>query len=153
MGSCRPMLSFDQAVHFPIHLLAFAMAVLEFLLNCFRRRKPSSEQSRPLCTEEDSTQSENPSDLQPITPAYTEDLGHKAFTPSAASIRTFASPPAQHEPPPQQLGLDQGSNFGFNESLPGGFTAQVCISLRLLCKLSTSRLLYEKSTTAAHMET
>lgn len=31
-----------------IHVLAFNMALLELLLRCFRKRKPPSEQNRPL---------------------------------------------------------------------------------------------------------
>ena len=50
-----------------LHAAAHAMAILEFLLRCFRRRSPASDQKRPLCTEEDSTQDASTDDSQLIT--------------------------------------------------------------------------------------
>lgn len=45
-----------------IHVLAFNMALLEFLLNCFRRRKPQSKQDRPLVQSADSSAEQAASD-------------------------------------------------------------------------------------------
>ncbi len=118
-----PLLS--QAIDFLIHFLAFVMAILEFLLNCFRRRRPSSEQSRPLCTEEDSAQPEITSDLPSVVHTQTEDTHQTPATPTKDPVRTFAGPSAQHDSPPQQLKLGQDSSFGFAEMIPGGFTPQV----------------------------
>ncbi len=114
---------------FLIHVLALMMAILEFLLRCFRRRSPRSEQTRPLCTEEDSVQPEVTDDLQPVTQTHTKDECPKPVTPSANSIRTFDPPLAQHDTPPQQLSLDHNSGFVF----PDAFPAQVCAEQCPVC--------------------
>ena len=116
------MPSLSRTADLLIHVLAFVMAILEFLLRCFRRRSPRSEQSRPLCTEEDSIQSEVDGDLQPVTQTHTEDEAPTPVTPSAKSISTFDPPLAQHDSLPQQLSMDHDSGFVF----PGAFPAQVC---------------------------
>lgn len=115
------MPSLSQTANTLIHVLAFAMAVLEFLLRCFRWRTDRSEQSRPLCTQEESSQPEINSDLQPVSTAYTQALPHQPVTPPAKSIAVFAPPPAQHDSLPQQLSLGPDSSFGF----PGTLQAQV----------------------------
>ncbi len=123
------MPSLSRTADLLIHVLAFVMAILEFLLRCFRRRSPRSEQSRPLCTEEDSVQPEVTGDLQPVTQTHTEDEAPTPVTPSAKSISTFDTPLAQHDSPPQQLNMDHDSGFVF----PGAFPAQVCAEQCPVC--------------------
>ena len=123
------MPSLSRAADLFIHVLAFVMAILEFLLRCFRRGSPRSEQTRPLCTEEDSVQPEVTGDVQPVTQIHTEDECPKPVTPSAKSIRTFGPPLAQHDSPPQQLSMDHDSGFVF----PSAFPAQVCAEQCLVC--------------------
>ena len=126
-GKWMPSLS--RAADLLIHVLAFVMAILEFLLRCFRRRSPRSEQTQPLCTEEDSVQPEVTGDLQPVTQTHSEDECPKPVTPSAKSVSTFEPPLAQHDSPPQQLSLEHDSGFVF----PGAFPAQVCTELCPVC--------------------
>lgn len=126
-GKLMPSLS--RTADLLISVLAFAMAILEFLLKCFRRRSPRSEQTRPLCTEEDSVQPEVTGDLQPVTPIHTEDECPKPVTPSAKLISTFEAPLAQHDSPPQQLRIKHDSGFVF----PGAFPAQVCAEQCPVC--------------------
>ncbi len=116
------MPSLSRTADLLIHVLAFVMAILEFLLRCFRRRSPRSEQTRPLCTEEDSVQPEVTGDPQPVTQTHTEDECPKPVTPSAKSVNTFEPPLAQHNSPPQQLSLNHDSGFVFHDAFP----AQVC---------------------------
>ena len=97
-----------------VHGAAFAMALLEFLLRCFRRRSPASDQKRPLCTEEDSAQDDSRADTQLIT----EQPVHPAVK----------APPrlsAQHDSPSERLNMQAYSSFGFTE---GATLAQVLAS-------------------------
>ena len=68
-----------------VHLLAFAMALLELLLRCFRRRKPpASEQHRPLYASDDLAASER----------YTDAIRDSSQTPRI-STRPAAYPVAE----------------------------------------------------------
>lgn len=68
-----------------LHILAFNMALLEFLLKCFRRKPAQSEQDRPLVQSADSSGEETapenfaePAAPVPPTPTVdTSDLGPK----------------------------------------------------------------------------
>ena len=101
-----------------IHAAAFAMALLEFLLRCFRRRSPASDQKRPLCTEEDSAQDD---DSQLIT----EQPVHPVVE---ASPRLSV----QHDSPSEHCDVEAYSSFGFTEGatlaqvLASSSTQQIC---------------------------
>ena len=104
-----------------IHAAAFAMALLEFLLRCFRRKSPASDQKRPLCTEEDSTQDDSTDDAQLITEQ-----------PVHAIIQTRPRLSAHHDSSSEHLDVEGYSSFGFNEGatlaqvLPSLSTQQIC---------------------------
>lgn len=103
--------------------LAFAMAILEFLLRCFRRRSPASEQRRRLCTDEDSVQDGTTNESQLITSVNSEKPEQeqiKSSADAAASLAFHASQPAS---PPEDVSID--STFGFAGILVQDSAAQV----------------------------
>ena len=113
-----------------LHAAAFAMALLEFLLRCFRRRSPASDQKRPLCTEEDSAPDDSAADTQLIT----EQPVHPVVQ----------APPrlsAQYDSPSEHFDMEAYSSFGFTE---GATLAQVPASLytQQICSLSTTGLFH-----------
>lgn len=89
------------------------MALLEFLLRCFRRRSPDSDHKRPLCTQEDSAQDASTDNTQVIT---------------AQPVRSFAAVQAsprlsgQHDSPSGYVSMEDDSKFGFTK---GAIAAQV----------------------------
>lgn len=89
------------------YTVAVAMAILEFLLRCFRRRSPEPDHKRPLCTQEDSAQDASTDDTQLITTQQ----------PVRLSDTVQASPrfSGQHESPSGYFDTEGDSNFGFTE--------------------------------------
>lgn len=109
------------------HGVAFVMAILEFLLRCFRRRAPTSEQKRPLCTEEDSAQDDSTDSPQLITPGHKE-AGQQSVPHDEDAVQAFPRLSAQRGSSREDLGVEADSSFGFTEG-PGATVAQVCCVL------------------------
>ena len=105
------MLMHSRLLDLLIHAAAFAMALLEFLLRCFRRRSPASDQKRPLCSEEDSAQDDSTADSQLIT----EQPVHPV-------VEAAPRLSAHHDNPSEHFDVEAYSSFGFTE---GATLAQV----------------------------
>ena len=114
----------SPAALFLIHALACIMAFIDYLLNCFRRRKPISEQSRPLCTQEEA-QITAPLDPQPVSPAKLGPDAERPVTPSADSVRIFARALPQQAISPELLELDQRDSLTLPEPETTSFPPQV----------------------------
>lgn len=90
------------------------MALLEFLLRCFRRRSPEPDHKRPLCTQEDSAQDASTDNTQVITAQQP--------VPSFAAVQVSPRLSGQHDSPSGYFDTEDDSNFGFTE---GTTAAQV----------------------------
>ena len=113
-----------------IHGMAFGMAILDFLLRCFRRKTPISEQRRPLCTEEDCTGGDSTTKQQLITPVQTEELDEQPASAAADAVRSDDAVLDQQESPLQQPSTEADSSFGFLKAVPGESVALVNYSKR-----------------------
>lgn len=92
------------------HLIAFAMAFLELLLRCFRRRKPASEQSRPLYASDDLAACERCTDATSET-SQTPCISKQPAGPSDAVTKvenTLRSSVEAYQPQP--VGLASADN-------------------------------------------
>ena len=110
-----------------IQVLALVMAILEFLLKCFRRRSPVPEQSRPLCTEEDSAQGDSSPQAQLIT---SDDIQQQAVT-SAADV-SYASILDQSSVNKYPSDRDTASSYDLIEEALGSSAAQVRLNILVL---------------------
>lgn len=108
-----------------IHGVAFGMAILEFLLRCFKRRSPVSEQRRPLCTEEDSTGGDHTTEEQLNTPVQTEELDQQPASSAADAVTSYDIVLDEQDSPSQQPSAETDSSFGFLKSVSGESLALV----------------------------
>lgn len=99
------------------HGVASVMAILEYLLRCFRRRSPASDQNRPLCTEDDSAQDESTDGLPH------EHASQQSVLPVGGAVQAFPCLSAQHDSTSEHLGMADDSSCGRTDSAT---LAQVC---------------------------
>ena len=96
------------------HGVASVMAILEYLLRCFRRRSPASDQKRPLCTDNDSAQDESTDGLPS---EHTGDFCQQPVLPLAGAIQAFPCLSAQHDSTSDHLGMEDDSSSDRTDSI------------------------------------